>query len=213
MGSENLTKKEFDTLLDTTFDEIKKLDIPNEFNVGDDTDDTEDDIPANKIIDHFNDRLSPYQGIITKNKYPLGLSIKNQIYKLILLDSDDDVPSMRKLLIMFAFYQYFSNPTTPDGNILKEQYNKSLINKVITLDLAKIVVIFYIKSLDIDEAVRMTDNDFKSIVNKWLESDSEMNRVDGGGNNKNRSSRKKHKSIKKLKRKRNNRKSKKSKQV
>ena len=30
--------------------------------------------------------------IITKNGYQLGLSIKKQIYELILLDSDDDVP-------------------------------------------------------------------------------------------------------------------------
>ena len=35
MVDTSLTKTDFDTLLDTTFDEIKKLDIPNVFDFDD----------------------------------------------------------------------------------------------------------------------------------------------------------------------------------
>ena len=104
---------------------------------------------------------------------------------------------------MFAFYDpYFSSLKALDGQTVKSEYEKSLKDKIITVGFARAAAMMYKKILDeknvktesFDEAAR------KRIIKKWLDSESQMNTVDGGRNRKKRNSRKKHKSVKTLKR-------------
>ena len=198
-----ITKEELDTLLDNTFDEIKKIDV--QIGIDDlDFDNHSDELDRvlDEIIELFNKHIEPHIDTIKKIKYPLNPGIRKCIYELILFDNDDDVSPIKKLVIMFAFYDpYFSNLKAMDGQTVKSEYEKSLKHKIITVGFARAAAMMYIKILDeknvktepFDEAAR------KSIIKKWLGSESQMNTVDGGRNRKKRNSRKKYNSVKKLK--------------
>jgi hypothetical protein len=198
-----ITKEELDTLLDDTFDEIKKLDIQivdHDFNVA---------VPnkllsnaVDTIVDLFNKKVHPHIDRISTINYPLHQSVRNCIYELILYN-DDDVSPIKKLVIMFAFYDpYFSNLKTFDGLNVKSEYRKSLKQKIITVGFTRQAAMMYkkmlgknnVKTKPFDEAAR------KSIIKQWVDSESPMNTVDGGRNRKKRNSRKKHNYVKTPKR-------------
>ena len=150
-----------------------------------------------QIIELFNKHIEPHIDTIRKIKYPLNPGIRKCIYELILFDNDADVSPNKKLVIMYAFYDpYFSKLKALDGQTQKviSEYKKSLKYKIITVGFARAAAMIYKKILDDEAAAR------KIIITKWLESDTEMNTVDGGRNRKKRNSRKKHNSVKTPKR-------------
>lgn len=145
-----ITKEELDTLLDNTFDKIKKLDI--QIGIDDlDFDNYSDELARvlNEIIELFNKDIEPHIDTINKIKYPLNPGIRKCIYELILFDNDDDVSPIKKLVIMFAFYDpYFSKLKALDGQTVKSEYEKSLKDKIITVGFARAAAMMYKKILD-----------------------------------------------------------------